>query len=416
MWDKMWDEMNGGRVKPLGKHKHQALTAATVRAVNEPGKYGDGGGLYLKVEASGAKRWVQRVVVHGRRRDLGLGSLSMISLAEARALAYENRKLARAGEDPVALRAIKDQVLTFSVAAHKVYEFNRPSWKNEKHAKQWITTLQRYAFPKIGEKPVSRVTSADLLSVLTPIWQDKPETARRVRQRISMVLEWAIAKGWREDNPAEAVSRALPRHDSSLKKRMKALPYTEVSDAIQRVQKSDALRSTKLAFEFLILTAARSGEVRLADWSEIDKEESVWTVPGTRMKAKKEHRVPLAGRVQEILSEAAEAFGMDGLIFPSLNPHKPLSDMTLSKLMKDLELDGVPHGFRSAFRVWAEEQTGFPPRVAEAALAHQVRDKTEAAYNRTDLFERRRELMAAWERYLCPKQAGVVQLTRMRNE
>ena len=251
------------------------------------------------------------------------------------------------------------------------------------------------------------------MAVLMPIWNEKPETARRVRQRISTVMKWAVAQGYRADNPAgDAIGAALPRHNGKSKHHHRALPHGEVAAAIETVRSSGAGIAVKLAFELLILTAARSGEVRLATWEEIDKDSRTWTVPATRMKAGLEHRVPLSGRTLAILDEARAIDDGSGLIFPGMRVGKPLSDMTLSKLMRDLGLDGVPHGFRSSFRDWAAECTNAPPAVMEAALAHTVRNKVEAAYNRTDLFERRRTLMDQWAAYLNGDDERVVPMVR----
>ena len=247
----------------------------------------------------------------------------------------------------------------------------------------------------LGSLPVSEVTTADVLTILTAIWHDKPETARRVRQRIGAVMKWAVAKGYRQDNPAgDALAQALPRH-AVVRRHLRALPHGEVAGAIQAVRTSRASSPVKLAFEFLVLTAARSGEVRLTTWDEMDLDAAVWLVPGARMKAKRDHRVPLSGRALAILRDAQSPRDDAGLVFPSPRG-KPFSDMTLSKLIKELGLAAVPHGFRSSFRDWAAEQTNTPREVVEAALAHTVRNPTEAAYARSDLFARRRRLMDDW--------------------
>ena len=255
------------------------------------------------------------------------------------------------------------------------------------------------------------MTTADVLAVLVPIWIDKHETARKVRQRIAAVMKWAIVQGYRGDNPAgEAIVAALPKRATPVT-HMRALPYGEVAEAIQRVQASKASASVKRAFEFLIVTAARSGEVRLATWGEVDLDAATWTVPGVRMKTKRDHRVPLCGRALAILHEARQVTPRGNLIFPSQRG-KPLSDMTLSKLVKELNIPAVPHGFRSSFRDWASERTSHPREVIEQALAHTVRSQTEAAYARSDLFERRRRLMGDWAAYLSGERGQVVPLRR----
>lgn len=382
-------------------HRDKRLTAATVRNLSNPGMYADGNGLYLKVDDNGAKRWIQRIVINGKRRDIGLGGAKDVSLLEAREGTVENRKLVRAGIDPVASKKLSQAILTFKEAAEQVHELNKPTWRNEKHGKQWLDSLEKFAFPFFGNKRVTNITSADVLSALSPIWNSHPETAKRVKQRIGSVLKWTMAKGWRTDNPADAVAQALPKHDRSKIKHREALPYDQVSDAIRKVHGSEAGISTKLAFEFLVLTATRSGEVRAARWNEIDAAKREWTIPASRMKAKKEHRIPLTDRCIAILDEAKPFMnGADSLIFPGTKADKPLSDMTLSKLMKELKIQAVPHGFRSSFRDWAGETTHHPREVIELALAHRIKDKAEAAYARSDLFEKRSILMDDWATYI----------------
>ena len=389
--------------KPAGAHREKRLTATTVRGLTKPGMHGDGNGLYLKIDSNGARRWIQRIIINGKRRDIGLGSASLVGLVEARETALQNRKMARAGDDPLAARRLSKAILTFKEAAEKVHDLYKPTWRNEKHSKQWIETLTKYAYPSIGDKRVSIVDSADVLAVLSPIWNTHPETAKRVKQRIGMVMKWAMAQGWRSDNPADAIGQALPKHDRSKIKHREALPYDKVGDALASVRDSQAGTITKLAFEFLVLTATRSGETRLARWSEIDESKKVWTIPAVRMKAKKEHRVPLTDRSLALLKEAA-AFRQPNsdLIFPGTKEDKPLSDMTLSKLLKELSIPAVPHGFRSSFRDWAGEATAHPREVIEFALSHVIKDKAEAAYARSDLFEKRRLLMKDWTDYVLP--------------
>ena len=352
------------------------------------------------------------LVIHGRQRTLGLGGCALVSLAEARQAALENRKIARAGGDPLARRHISETP-SFEAAAATVIDLHRHGWRNEKHAAQWEATLRGYVFPRLGQRSVADITTADVMAVLMPIWSEKPETARRVRQRISTVMKWAVAQGYRADNPAgDAIGAALPKHNGNAKRHHRALPHGEVAAAIEVVRGSGAGIAVKLAFEFLVLTTARSGEVRLATWDEIDRDAATWTVPAARMKAGREHRVPLSERALAILDEAQALADGSGLVFPGTRTGKPLSDMTLSKLMRDLGLDAVPHGFCSSFRDWAAECTNAVPAIMEAALAHTVRDKVEAAYNRTDLFERRRALMNQWAAYLDDVAGTVVPLTR----
>jgi len=388
------------------------LTAAAVKSLSRPGKYGDGRGghgLRLIVVPTGAKCWVQRIVIKGRRREIGLGGYPLVSLAEARRIAFENHKTARSGGDPVAERR-RGEVPTFEEAAMETLELLRPSWRNAKHAAQWEATLRQYAFKRLGRIPVSDVNTADVMAVLTPIWLEIPETARRVRQRVGAVMKWSVAQGHRQDNPAgDAIAAALPKNNAG-KKHHRAIHYDEVGDAVRAIRESQAGEPVKLAFEFLVLTAARSGEVRGARWDEMDFEAGTWTVPGERMKAKREHRVPLSGRALEILHEAAQYNDDSGLVFMGTRTGKPMSDATLGKLLREHGVDATPHGFRSSFRNWASERARAPREVSEAALAHTVKDKTEAAYMRTDLFEVRRELMESWARYLGKGKAQVVRI------
>lgn len=395
--------------KAPSKRAEKALSAAFVRTVSTPGKYFDGQGLLLKVDKSGAKRWVQRIIIRGKRTEIGMGSASLVSLAEARETALQNRKLARAGGDPLQSKRTSQALLTFEEASRKVHKIHEPTWRNKKHAAQFLSTLETYTFPRIGKLKVSEVTTADVLAVLQPVWLEKPETARRVRQRIGTVMKWAVANGWRTDNPAEAISQALPKQTDTQQHR-KALPYDKVPEFLNTLKASNANTATKLALELVILTASRSGEVRLTEWSEIDLEEAVWTRPAHRMKSKKEHRVPLSPRAVDLLSEAANLGTGEGLVFPGTVHGKPLSDMTLSKLTKTLGYDVDVHGFRTSFKTWTQERTNTARDVSEAALAHTVKDKAEAAYARSDFFEKRRKLMERWELHVMQASNRVVSI------
>ena len=330
---------------------------------------------------------------------MGLGAAGLVSLAEARELALANRKLARSGGDPLSEKRRAEGVPTFAEAAERVLEQKRGGWRGRWHAQNWWRSMERYVFPRIGNRPVSQVNTADVLEILTPIWHDKAETARAVRQRIRSVLEWAIAMDLRSDNPCDRVAPVLgPQND--IVTHRQALPHREVAAAIEAVRTSGSGQPVvKLAFELLVLTAGRSGEVRLATWDEIDTAAAVWTVPATRMKAKREHRVPLSRRALEIL-DAARALGDGrGLVFP-MRSGRPIAPSTLPKMLDYHRIAAVPHGFRSSFRDWAAEETDHPREVIEAALAHVVQNKVEAAYARSDLFERRRRLMNDWAAYL----------------
>ena len=382
------------------------LTALSAKSLSRPGRHGDGDGLYLYISPAGSKSWVQRIVIDGRRRDIGLGAHPAISLGNARSIAHDNRTAVAEGRDPVlekreardTTRRPAPSIPTFAEAASHVIELRRPTWSNAKHAAQWTNTLATYAYPVIGTKHVEEVNSGDVLAVLTPIWTSKSETASRVRQRMETVFDWAIAQGWRLDNPAgRSILKVLPKLPK-VKNHHPALPYAEVPAALEQVRESTAQPVTKLSFEFLVLTAARSSEVRLAEWSEIDLESRTWTIPDSRMKARREHRVPLAGRALDVLSEARD-LGNNGLVFPAASG-KPLSNMVYVALLRRLGVPAVAHGFRSSFKDWCIECTDTPWVVGEAALAHNLGNSTETAYARSDLFERRRGLMAEWADFL----------------
>ena len=385
------------RTKPRGRHPDKALSAAFIRSA-PPGRHADGNGLFLYVKPEGTRSWIQRLVIRGRRRELGLGAVGLVSLAEAREVALANRKLARSGGDPLADRRRVQGVPTFAEAAQRVVEQKRGGWRGQHHAHNWLRSLERYAFPRIGKRPVSEVNSADVLEILAPIWHVKAETARAVRQRLRTVLEWAVAMEWRSDNPCDRIGPVLgPQGD--IVHHMRALPHGEVAAAVETVRTSDsAAPAMRLAFEFLVLTAGRSAEVRLATWDEMDVAERVWTISAERMKAKREHRVPLCGRAVEVLNAARE-LGDGDLVFP-MRSGRPIAASTLPKMLQLHGIPAVAHGFRSSFRDWAAERTDHPREVMEAALAHVVPNKVEAAYARSDLFNRRRLLMNDWAKYL----------------
>lgn len=410
--------MRASKGDHLGDHwmgrKSQAerrlLTAAKVKQTTEPGKYYDENGLYLRIKPTGAKTWAQKIVIDGKQRELGLGSAALVTLAEARELARINRKTARAGGDPIAERRRGSAVPTFDEAIGRVYALHEPSWRNKKHAAQFRTTLERYASPVFGYKKVGDVTTQDVMNALLPIWIDKAETARRVKQRIGVVMKWAIAQGYRKDDPSNAIEQALPKGARTVKPR-KSIHFDKVAECISAVQRSRASTSTKLALELLILTAARSGEVRLATWQEIDLGRGLWTIPAERMKGKAEHIVPLSDRAVEILA-AARALGEGDLVFPGAKAERPMSDMTMSKLIKELGFDTDVHGFRTSFRVWVQECTNASFEVAEKALAHKTKNKVVAAYARSDLMEKRRQLMQRWADHLGPTSASVIEIGR----
>ena len=389
-------------VKRPGRHPDKALSAMQVRNLREPGRYGDGNGLYLVVDPSGAKRWLLRVVVQGKRRDIGLGGASLVTLAEAREKAVAYRRIAREGGDPLAERrkAVIVIVPTFAEAAEQVYADHKGTWRNEKHAAQWIMTLRTYAVPHIGSKRVDQIETPDILKVLAPIWLTKPETARRVRQRLGTVFDWAKTAGYRSgDNPVEGVARGLPKQ-SGAEKHHAALPFADVPAFVARLRANEAGLVTRLAFEFLILTAARTSEVLEAEWREIDRTAKVWTLPASRMKAARVHRVPLCERVLAILEQAEPLAMGSKYIYPGRGGERPLSNTVFLMMLRRMELTITAHGFRSSFRDWAAETTNFPREVVEMALAHTVENKVEAAYRRGDLLDKRRDLMQAWMDYL----------------
>ena len=360
------------------------------------------GGLHLFISKAGRKSWVQRITIDGRRRDIGLGGFPSVSLASAREKAADNRTAVAAGRDPLAEKR-KPALPTFKEACHTVHEANKPRWRNGRHTASWIQTLERHAMPTLGNMPVERIGRAEVLRVLTPIWTTRPETARRVRQRMRTVFRWAMAHGFMDTNPAgEAIDGALPPMPK-VKAHLRALPYQEVGLALETVEASQASIPAKLCFRFLVLTAARSGEVRGASWDEIDLQGQVWRIPSERMKGGMEHRVPLSVQAVELLGEASAMRDETGLVFPSpLKPGAPMSDMTLTKILRSTGLAerATVHGFRSSFKNWTLEQTDTPWAVSEAALAHILGNSTEQAYARSDLFERRRTLMQEWADYL----------------
>jgi len=393
------------------------LTALGVKKAG-PGRHGDGGGLYLVVSDTGSRKWVLRIQVSGNRRDLGLGSATKVSLSEAREAAEDMSRAIRRGEDPVAeKRRARATIPTFREAAVMVHQEHRPSWKNPKHARQWLSTLEAYVFPRLGDLPVNQIDGPMVRDVLAEIWLDIPETARRVRQRIGTVLDFAHAKGWREaEAPLRSVSRGLPKQPK-IKGHFAAMPWQEVPDFIANM--GDILKASepvRLAIEFLILTAARSGEVRGAIWSEFDLDAQTWLVPADRMKGGRAHRVPLSGRAMDIL-ERMEIFrrttGTEAYVFEGQKPGRPLSDMTLTMPIRRAELPITVHGFRSAFRDWCAEVTSTPREVAEACLAHSVRNMVEAAYARTDHFNKRRVVMDGWADFCAEVDRGkVVRISR----
>lgn len=378
------------------------LTALQIRNLKEPGRYGDGDGLALVLTAPSKGYWVLRSTIKGRRRDIGLGSLSLVTLKEARENAFDMRRDIQRGIDPIAERRKQEIVVpTFTSAARTVHGEQKASWKNGKHQNQWITTLEKYAFPKLGDRLVNDIEGPLIRECLLPIWLDKPETARRVKQRIGVILDWAYANGMREtEAPMRSLGRALPRQPKQ-DSHFAAMPYEDIPAFFAHLQKRTNV--ARLALEFLILCASRSGEVRGAKWAEIDLKNRLWTIPAERMKVGKEHVVPLTDAAIDVLQRARPFYAeCSDLIFPGRNVLRPMSDMTLLKILRYAKLPFTVHGFRSSFRDWAAERTGYPGEVAEAALAHTVANKVEAAYRRTKYLDKRRKLMREWAAF-CSK-------------
>lgn len=386
------------------------LTALAVRAATAPGRYQDGGGLMLVVKPTGARSWQVRLQADGKRRDFGLGSAKDISLAEAREKANEIRKLYRSGVDPVAKKRAdkfaRVAIPNFRTAAEAAHEEHKGSWRNLKHRGDWLSSLKIYVFPSLGELRVDMIEAPMIRDVLLPIWLAKPETARRVRQRIKSVLGWAASRGHRAALDFSVMDAGLPKQPKR-DCHFKAMPFTEVPHFVTRVCK-DTETVGRLALLFTILTAARSGETRGATWNEIDLISATWTIPAMRMKAGREHVIPLSPSSLAILERAAFLYPGTGdqPLFPGKGG-KMVSDMTLTKVLRDMDLNDTVHGFRSAFRDWAAEKMPImPAMVAEMALAHRVGTSTEQAYLRTDLREMRRALMDAWGQFVAPSLSG----------
>ena len=387
----------------MPKTLEKALTARTISTLTKPGTYADGNGLALRVDDKGYRRWVWRGQVNGKAIVRGLGGYPTISLAEARKAAARVKEDAKEGKlegaPPPPEPEAPTRIPTFAEAAVTVIELRRPTWRNKKHGYQWQRTLELYAVPTLGQMLVDEVTTADVLDVLEPLWTAKTETATRLRQRMETVFDWAIGHGHRQDNPAgKHILKILPS-TKRMKEHHRALPYAEVPAALRKVGLSTCYPLTKLAFRLLVLTATRSGEVRNADWSEIDWESATWTIPAARMKAGKEHRVPLSDQAMEALRDAWAISGPDGVMFPAPRSGKPMSDMTFTQLLRREKLDSTAHGFRSSFRDWAAEQSGASWAVCESALAHTIGNGVEQAYMRSDLLDKRRELMQSWAHF-----------------
>ena len=382
------------------------------KKLSKPGKYADGNNLYLQIDISGARRWILRLTVGHRRRDMGLGSTMIVSLEKARQLARLYRGIAKSGGDPF-LERQKERgfKVTFAYCAQKVHELNKPTWKNEKFALQWYSSLENHVLPKIGELPVSQITSSDILGVLSPIWNTRTDTARKLKQRIRLIIKWARAKGFFQgDDPVELAEQALPKQLKS-DDHHKSLEFEKLPEMISNLRKSKISLPTKLALEFTILSACRTSEVLNAKWEEIDLTKLIWSIPSKRMKGGKVHQVPLTDRMTVILNDCKKLKTNNDLLFPSEINGEALSNNTMRlALKKRLKVDATVHGMRSSFKDWASETTNFANEVSEMALAHTISNKTELAYRRRTLIEKRRHLMQKWSDYLNNKEGEVIEL------
>ena len=380
------------------------LTALFVKNVKTAGRYVDGDGLCLEVKASGSKSWVARLQWNGRRRDYGLGSVKLVDLSEARDQVRLMRRQLRDGLDPIRERGRRPgPAPTFSEAATSYHEENKRGWSNGKHVDQWLATLRAYAFPTIGKLRVDQIETGHVRDLLAAVWRSKPETARRVRQRIKTVLDYAQGKNWRQNAfSMDAVNRSLPRQVKA-KGHFKAVPVDDIPKFFATLHERESV--ARLALEALILTAVRSATIRGARWREIDLVARVWTIPAPRTKTKmKEHVVPLSEPVINVFQRAVQYRREDtDLVFPGLRRGMPLSDNTLRKMMRDIGRTETVHGCRSTFRDWVADKTEFSGEVAEAALEHEIKNPVEAAYRRTNYLEKRRPLMEQWAAFCLSK-------------
>ena len=396
----------------MAKRTLNRLSAKQAEKLKTPGRHSDGGGLYLAIDDTGRRRWVFMYVRRGRRVELGLGGGRDMSLAAARTEATALRTMLANGEDPKAVRARNDHIPNFGECSDAYVEAMRPSWRNAKHAAQWSMTLKTYAEP-IRSRAVDEITTQDILDILQPLWQRVPETAKRLQGRIENIIDAAKAKGQRNgENPARwrgHLDQLLPKRQRLRRGHHAALPYDEVPAFMEDLRRRPATAAR--ALEFTILTACRTSEVLGATWDEIDVEKKVWAIPAHRMKAAREHRVPLSLRSLEII-EAMRVTGTEGYLF-SGPKNTPLSTMAMAMLLRRMKAEITVHGFRSSFRDWASETTGFSYEVCEMALAHTITNKAEAAYRRGDLFEKRNKIMAAWAGYCTtPKAEKIVPLRK----
>lgn len=384
------------------------LDQATIKALTEPGRYGDGGGLWLQVDKGGARSWLFRYMLNGKARAMGLGPLHTVSLGQARAKARDCRQQLLDGVDPLAAKEEARRqamleaasVVTFKEAADRFIQAHEAGWRNAKHRQQWRNTLETYAHPVIGELAVGEVDTGLVLKAVEPLWVEKPETASRLRGRIESVLDWAGARGYRKgENPARwrgHLESLLPKRSKvRTVKHHSALPYSDLPEFMTALGAAGGVSAR--ALEFTVLTAARTSEAIGAQWSEFDLAAGLWTVPGKRMKAGRDHRVALSDRAVAVLEDLAAGYGREGYVFPGAKQGAGLSNMSMTGVLRRMGRgDLTVHGFRSSFRDWCAERTNFPSEMAEMALAHTIADKVESAYRRGDLFDRRRRMMQDW--------------------
>ena len=410
----------------MARVKHKLTPAFVERKSKVPGAYGDGGGLYLYVSSKTAASWVYAYMLRGQSHEMGLGSYPQISLPVARELAGEQARIKARGEDPIenresvrtAQRLLAAKSITFRTCAESYIAAHKGAWRNAKHAAQWSATLESYAGPIIGDLPVSEVDRGLVHKVLEPIWSKKPETARRLRGRIEAVLDYATALDYRAgENPARWKGSLKPLFPKGTKvhraQHHPALPYRELPAFMPALRAEEGLGAG--ALQFVILTAARTGEAIGAKWGEVDLDEAIWTVPAARTKTGRDHKVPLSKPALAVLRTQHKQTNGKGFVFPGLRRNKPLSNMAMLKTLERMGREDLTvHGFRSTFRDWVEEMTNFQGSVAEAALGHVVGDKVEAAYRRGDLFEKRRKLMLGWAEFCTRPLAASAKVVPMR--
>lgn len=402
-------------------HVAEKLNAIKIKKLKSAGRYGDGRGLWLHIGPSGGKSWVFRFMLAGKSREMGLGTLDALTLADARDAARAARKLVASGLDPIESRRAEAAVRTdtsipFEDAAEQYITSHQASWKNEKHRDQWRSTLKTYAYPVFGKTMVSAIDTALVLKVIQPIWNEKPETASRIRQRIERILDWSKVRGFRSgENPARwkgHLDQLLPMTSKIRRVRHHpAMPHAELPEFMQELREQEFISAR--ALEFTILNASRTGEAIGAQWSEFNFATKIWTIPGERMKAGREHRVPLCDRSLEILAALPRE---SEFVFPGAKPKQPLSNMAMAELLKGMKHEFTVHGFRSTFRDWADERTNYPREIIEASLAHVNKNKTEAAYKRGDSLEKRRRLMREWENFCAmpvQKSEPIVQMRQV---